>query len=307
MIKLSNLIYSELKKLKLINDKNLVVLNNQTREDKIKVIKDTKSKIIFLEKIKINSKYYRSEKSKFDNRTTTQKAKNNVANVKTSKGNIKVPKLDNDYRRVKQFNKILKNKEILDFGCAWGGFLKNLKNVKSLNGLEIRENCIEYIKKNIKKINLYQDLNSIDKKFDIITMFHVAEHLPDQINVLRGLKNKLKKNGKIIVEVPHAEDFLILQNELKEFKNWTFRTEHLILHTHNSLRKYLSKAGFKKIDIQFYQRYDFSNHLGWFLKRKPGGHNFYKDIIKKKLNLSYVENIKNLKQTDTLIAIAQNT
>ena len=99
----------------------------------------------------------------------------------------------------------------------------------------------------------------------------------------------------------------ILQNELKEFKNWTFRTEHLILHTHNSLRKYLSKAGFKKIDIQFYQRYDFSNHLGWFLKRKPGGHNFYKDIIKKKLNLSYVENIKNLKQTDTLIAIAQNT
>ena len=305
MIKLSNLIYSELKKLKLINDKNLVVLNNQTREDKIKVIKDTKSKIIFLEKIKINSKYYRSEKSKFDNRTTTQKAKNNVANVKTSKGNIKVPKLDNDYRRVKQFNKILKNKEILDFGCAWGGFLKNLKNVKSLNGLEIRENCIEYIKKNIKKINLYQDLNSIDKRFDIITMFHVAEHLPDQINVLRGLKNKLKKNGKIIVEVPHAEDFLILQNELKEFKNWTFRTEHLILHTHNSLRKYLSKAGFKKIDIQFYQRYDFSNHLGWFLKRKPGGHNFYKNIVSKNLNHVYCENLKKMGQTDTLIAIAE--
>ena len=176
-----------------------------------------------------------------------------------------------------------------------------------MNGLEIRENCIEYIKKNIKKINLFQDLNSIDKKFDIITMFHVLEHLPNQISILKLLKNKLKKNGKIIVEVPHAEDFLILQNELREFKNWTFRTEHLILHTHNSLRKYLSKAGFKKIDIQFYQRYDFSNHLGWFLKRKPGGHDFYKDIVKKKLNLSYVENIKNLKQTDTLIAVAQNS
>ena len=127
----------------------------------------------------------------------------------------------------------------------------------------------------------------------------------NEIQKKRGPKSKLKDKGKIIIEVPHAEDFLLLQEELKEFKNFTFWSEHLILHTYKSLKSILMKAGFKSVNIQYYQRYNFSNHLGWFLKRKPGGHNFYKDIVGYKLNLSYCENLKKLGQTDTLIAIAE--
>jgi predicted SAM-dependent methyltransferase len=136
-------------------------------------------------------------------------------------------------------------------------------------------------------------------------MFHVLDHITYQIKTLKMLKLKLKKKGKIIIEVPHAEDFLILQDELKEFKNFTFWSEHLILHTYKSLKTILAKSGFKNINIQFYQRYNFSNHLGWFLKRKPGGHSFYKKFINKKLNQHYCENLKRIKQTDTLIAIAE--
>lgn len=136
-------------------------------------------------------------------------------------------------------------------------------------------------------------------------MFHVLEHLPYQVKTLKSLKSRLNRKGKIIIEVPHAEDFLILQKELKEFKDFTFWSEHLILHTYKSLKTVLLKSGFKKINIKYYQRYNFSNHLGWFLKKKPGGHEFYKKIISKELNLSYCENLKNLGQTDTLIAIAE--
>ena len=136
-------------------------------------------------------------------------------------------------------------------------------------------------------------------------MFHVLEHIPYQIKTLKLLKSKLKNKGKIIIEVPHAEDFLILHEELKEFKNFIFWSEHLILHTYKSLKSILLKAGFKSVNIQYYQRYNFSNHLGWFLKRKPGGHNFYKEIISDSLNSSYCENLKKLGQTDTLIAIAK--
>ena len=136
-------------------------------------------------------------------------------------------------------------------------------------------------------------------------MFHVLEHIPYQIDTLKFLKSKLKKKGKIIIEVPHAEDFLILQNELKEFRDFTFWSEHLILHTCKSLKTILFKSGFRKINIQYYRRYNFSNHLGWFLKRKPGGHDEYEKIISKELNLSYCKNLKNLCQTDTLIAVAE--
>ena len=65
------------------------------------------------------------------------------------------------------------------------------------------------------------------------------------------------------------------------------------------------EAGFKKIEIQYYQKYNFSNHLGWFLKRKPGGHEFYKEFVSDRLNASYCENLKRLGQTDSLIAIAE--
>ena len=301
---MKNPIYDELIKLKLIKKLNLITLNNKTRDKKIKVIKDLKTKIIFLEKYMTTNDYYSSLKYKDDDRKVSDKSKRKIANVKTFSGNIKTPIIEDDYRRASQFEKNLKNKDILDFGCGWGGFLRNIKNYKSLSGVELRKECINFIKNNIKKIDISDNINSFDKKFDIITMFHVLEHIPYQTEILKVLKSKLKNKGKIIIEVPHAEDFLILQEELKEFKNFTFWSEHLILHTYKSLKSILLKSGFKNINIQYYQRYNFSNHLGWFLKRKPGGHNFYKEIVSDKLNLSYCENLKKLGQTDTLIAIA---
>jgi len=61
--------------------------------------------------------------------------------------------------------------------------------------------------------------------------------------------NTKKKNGKIIVEVPHANDFLLELDELKEFKKFSFWSEYLILHTYLSLKKVLRQAGFKNIKV----------------------------------------------------------
>ena len=300
----TNPIYFELKKLKLINNSFLTILSNRTRDKKIRVIKDLKTKIIFLEKYLTKKGYYASLRYKDDDRKFLEKSSKKT-NIETFSGNIKVSIIEDDLRRAHQFKKILKNKDVLDCGCGWGGFLRNIKNFKSLNGVELRKECINYIQDNIKKINISNNINLFDSKFDIITAFHVLEHIPYQLETIRILKSKLKPKGKIIIEVPHAEDFLILQEELKNFKTFTFWSEHLILHTVKSLKTILLKSGFKKIDIQFYQRYNFSNHLGWFLKGKPGGHNLYKKLINEKLNNTYCENLKELGQTDTLIAIAE--
>ena len=302
---MKNPIFDELKKLKLISKKNLIILNNKTRDKKIKVIKDLKTKIIFLENYITSNEYYSSLKYRDDHKKFTKKSKIKTEKVKTFTGDVTTSMIEDDLRRATQFKKILYKKDILDFGCGWGGFLRNIKEYRSLAGIELRKECINYIQNNIKKINISNNIYSFDKKFDVITMFHVLEHLPYQIKTLKVLKSKLKNKGKIIIEVPHAEDFLILQEELKEFKNFTFWSEHLILHTFKSLKTILIKAGFKKIKIQYYQRYNFSNHLGWFLKRKPGGHNFFRKIVTKKLNDTYCENLKKLHQTDTLIVIAE--
>ena len=167
----------------------------------------------------------------------------------------------------------------------------------------MRNDCFYYIKKNIKKINILNNINNLNQKYDIITMFHVLEHIPNQIETLKKLKEKLSKKGKIIIEVPHAEDFLL---SLNEFKKFTFWSKHLVLHTENSLRTILKFSGFKKIKIKYYQRYNFANHLGWFIKRIPGGQVFYKNIADNKINNDYFDYLVRKKTTDTLIAIASN-
>ena len=300
--RITNPIYIELKKLKLIKDKNLFVLNKKTRDRKIRVIKDSKTKVIFLEKYLTRINHYSSLK----NYDEFKIGKAKIKKIKTTSGYIKTNIIINeDLRRYELFKKELTNKHILDFGCGWGGLMKNIKKYKSLCGVEVREQCISYIKK-IKKINIYNNINLVKNKVDIITMFHVLEHLPNQVDTLKSLKSKLRRGGKIIIEVPHAQDFLILQNNLKEFKNFTFWSEHLILHTQKSLRKILTKSGFRNIKFQYYQRYGFANHLGWFIERKPSMGKIYNNIFNKKLQKAYVENLKQLGQTDTLLVVATN-
>ena len=300
--KITNPIFSELLKLKIINKKRITKLSDSTRDKKIPVFQDTKSKVIFLGQYKTNHQYYKAINYN-DNDIILEKKSKKITLIKTLQGNVKAPIIEDDKRRVVQHKKFLKNKKILDFGCGWGGFLKKIIKAKSLTGVELRKECIFYIKKNIKKIVVSDNLNNLNEKYDIITMFHVLEHIPYQIETLKELKKKLTKNGKIIIEVPSADDFLL---KLKEFKKFTFWSEHLILHTEYSLRKILEVSGFKKINIKYYQRYKFSNHLGWFIKRMPGGHNFYEKISDAKINKEYSDYLIRRKSTDTLIAIASN-
>ena len=151
---MNNPIFDELKKLKLISKPNLITLNNKTRDKKIRVIKDLKSKIIFLEKYITSNDYYASLKYKDNEKKFIKKSKIKIEKVKTFSGNVKTPIIEDDMRRAIQFKKILNNKDILDFGCGWGGFLRNIQKSKTLTGVELRKECINHIQSNIKKINI---------------------------------------------------------------------------------------------------------------------------------------------------------
>jgi cyclopropane fatty-acyl-phospholipid synthase-like methyltransferase len=77
------------------------------------------------------------------------------------KGRLEAPLIiEDDKRRFFQFNKFIKNKKLLDFGCGWGNFLNIIKNAKLLAGVELREDCINFIKKINKKIFITNNLNT---------------------------------------------------------------------------------------------------------------------------------------------------
>ena len=192
--KISNPVYFELLKYKLIKKQNLKVISNRTRDAKMLILKDKISDVIFLQKYLRKNDYYQSLKDA--NKLKKNSSKSNSF-TKTLDGIIKSRRLDDSNRRCMQFKQLVKNKNVLDFGCGYGHFLSILKGAKSLNAVEIRQNCINFIKKKFKKINIENNLHSFTQKFDIITMFHVLEHIPYQVNTLKILRNRLKKDGNL--------------------------------------------------------------------------------------------------------------
>jgi 2-polyprenyl-3-methyl-5-hydroxy-6-metoxy-1,4-benzoquinol methylase len=296
-MRITNPVFFDLINLKLTKRRNLIKLNEKTRDADINVFKDTKTKIIFLEKAIRKKSYYKN--IDYGNKRSKQKF---FSTTRTKLKKFVTEKIDDDDRRYKQYKNLFKNKSILDFGCGTGDFLAKIKNAKLLNGVELRKNCIKKIMRNYPNIKVYDDIKNINQKFDFITMFHVLEHIEYQIQTLKKLKFYLKNKGKLIIEVPHANDFLLNIELLKDFRKFTFWSEHLVLHTEKSLKVFLKKAGFKKINISYFQRYPLSNHLFWIINKKPGGHIYFKNLISKKLNNYYIDYLKESKHADTLIA-----
>ena len=153
---------------------------------------------------------------------------------------------------------------------------------------------------------VYRDLQDVrDNDFDVVTLFHVFEHLTQPLEFLRRIREILKPGGKIVIEVPHAKDFLLSTLDWEAFKAFTSWSEHLILHTRRSLTIFLQEAGFHEITVSGYQRYSLANHLYWLAKGKPGGHAVWKHLRSQLLELSYGDLLESIDQTDTLIAIAE--
>ena len=48
-------------------------------------------------------------------------------------------------------------------------------------------------------------------------MFHVLEHMPNQVDVLEILEN-VRTQGKLIIEVPSANDFLFKFDNLQCYR-----------------------------------------------------------------------------------------
>lgn len=211
---------------------------------------------------------------------------------------------DDSHRRANQFCDLIINKKWLDVGTGTGAILDLLAPVAAKTVAVEPQNFIRTELQNLgyNVHSLVKDVKEND--FDIVTMFHVLEHLTDPLGTLGAIRQRMAKGGKLIVEVPHAKDFLLEFLDLEAFKAFTFWSEHLILHTRESLNKFLEATGFTNISIQGFQRYPLANHLHWLAKGQPGGHTKWPHLRTPEADQAYANLLNSLNFTDTLIATA---
>jgi 2-polyprenyl-3-methyl-5-hydroxy-6-metoxy-1,4-benzoquinol methylase len=59
------------------------------------------------------------------------------------------------------------------------------------------------------KVEIYDSLESAGNGYDLITAFHVIEHLPDPLMILKELAARLNAKGRLVIEVP-SSDYALL-------------------------------------------------------------------------------------------------
>jgi len=115
-------------------------------------------------------------------------------------------------RKVKLINSLnTESKTILDIGCGTGDFLEScIKNGWIINGIEPNEGARK-LAVNKTKISIYVDIEEIlnlnDVKFDVITMWHVLEHIPNLKEYIVILNKLLKPKGTLIIAVPNYKSY----------------------------------------------------------------------------------------------------
>lgn len=211
---------------------------------------------------------------------------------------------NDDLRRLNFLKDKIKNKKILDFGCGNGGFLLLSEKFTDINnGIELEESMFPYFKS--KGLQVWKSLDDAliksEHKYDVITSFHVFEHLSDPIYILSQLSNLLSKRGEIIIEVPNANDALLTFYKNSDFSDFTYWSQHLFLYNEININELVKKAGLKLNWVKQIQRYKLSNHLYWLSNGKPGGHNVWKVLNDKDLDESYSKKLASLGICDTIM------
>lgn len=101
---------------------------------------------------------------------------------------------------------------ILDFGSGKGKLAGLAKeNGWQIKGVETAKERAEYSRK-VYDLEVSTDYYSTGRiyndYFDVLTMFHVLEHLPSpQILLTELVKHNLKKDGLIVIEVPNIKSW----------------------------------------------------------------------------------------------------
>ncbi|MHB1644988.1 MAG: class I SAM-dependent methyltransferase [Candidatus Acididesulfobacter diazotrophicus] len=159
------------------------------------------------------------------------------------------------FLRKTYIEQFLKKGKILDIGCGSGGFINSLsKNNWEIYGIEPNQTGFALSSAILhKKINLYNkplsDCKFPDNYFDIITMWHVLEHIHKPNKELQEIKRVLKDNGILIIAVPNIKSFGFKISK----KHWFHldAPRHLYHYDSTTIKKILNHNKFEVINTAF--------------------------------------------------------
>ncbi len=149
-------------------------------------------------------------------------------------------------RKLKLIRRASKGKELLDVGSASGYFLNHMKvNNYAVTGIEISPKARELCKTkfNIETFSPEALINNdLGKNFDLITMWHVFEHVYTYDEYFNSFKALLNTDGKLLIAMPNYR--CLDAKYYKEYWNGYDVPRHLWHFDPESFKTFAENRGF---------------------------------------------------------------
>lgn len=170
---------------------------------------------------------------------------------------------------------------VLDIGSGMGTFLLAAKEyyTDNLAGLDVSEKMAAFVEKMVGvKVHLKQFTEFIpERKFSLIHMSHVMEHIPNPNEWLQHAKKVLIDDGILVINVPNKMGFGYrlhhffyksgLKRQYSTSWNDPSRTpDHLFEPTVRSMKYLLDKNGYEVLEHYSYSRRDPVSNRNIFTK-----------------------------------------
>ncbi|HOM01309.1 MAG TPA: class I SAM-dependent methyltransferase [Acetivibrio sp.] len=154
--------------------------------------------------------------------------------------------------KVARIKRLIKSREILDIGCGSCELLKEFENEGfKPYGIEPSERGAEECNdKGIRVKNEFADKNRFGKKFELINLSFVLEHIPNPYDFMEKIKSEfMSEEGYLSIEVPN--DFNLLQRVYTAYHKtepyWIHFPDHLNYWNFDTFKNFLERAGFEVV------------------------------------------------------------
>jgi len=161
------------------------------------------------------------------------------------------------YNRCIDYFGEVKGKTLFDVGFGYGQLLLFFKSKGFfVSGLEPAPEGVEYVRKHgveVHQAGIEELSNISSKRFDIVTIINVLEHLRNPADVLIEIKkNILKNNGLLVIDVANEfNDFQTIANEEYKLKSWWLcPPNHINYFSASSIIDLLRKCGYDIFDYE---------------------------------------------------------
>jgi len=135
--------------------------------------------------------------------------------------------------------------KLLDYGCGGGGYLVRMKELGwDVSGMDMSQAAVDACRR--EGLDVCVGAAPAEKfergSFDVVTLWHVAEHVPSPTETLRQINAVLKLRGKVVMAMPNFGSL-----SSRQFGPYWFGLDlprHLTHFSPGSISWLLEKTGF---------------------------------------------------------------